>query len=284
MCGRRVDLPTAFVLAAATGLTVVAVRFQGLAWIAVLAFVAAVIRDRRDVVDAFSQRFAPLVAVMLVLGCGVEGWRATQATVGVQPGRFPEAGVTALEEWHRDAGVGNLFNSAVFGGYVVYRSFPPRQIFVDTRNEVDPSILRQLAGARSDARAWRALVERYELDAALVRYEDRPRQVLGPPSTPGGQPSVELHTTSALLFPQSDWALVHWDDLSMLFLRRTEARADALATSEYSFVQPENLQATLERAATDPSFRAGLLGDLQRKLAADPECRRAQALLGALRR
>ena len=282
--GRKIDLPSSLVLAASAGLMVLAVRFQGLVWIAALLFAAQMLRHGRGAVAAAGRRWAPLVLALLALGCGVEGWRAVQATVGVQADRFPESGVSALENWHRTSGVGHLFNSAVFGGYVVYRSFPPRQIFVDTRNEVDPSILRQLAEARSDARAWRALVERYDLDAALVRYEDRPRQVVGPPATPGGQPTAELRTTSALLFPQTHWALVHWDDVSMLFLRRIETRAPALEDSEYRFVQPEDVRATLQRAAADPAFRGGLLADLRRKLDADPECRRAQALLEAVSR
>ena len=130
-------------------------------------------------------------------------------------------------------------------------------------------------------RAWRNLVETYDLDAALLRYEDRPRQVLGP-ATPGDRPTVEFHTTSALLFPPKDWALVHWDDVSMLFLRRTEARAEALGDSEYRFVQPEDTQATLRRASVDDAFRAGLIDDLQRKLAEHPDSRRARVILEAL--
>ncbi|MDA8020791.1 MAG: hypothetical protein MPN21_25415 [Thermoanaerobaculia bacterium] len=281
---RRVDLASAFELAAMTALTCIAVRFQGLAWIAAFAFAAHLVRLVSARAEVFGRRIAPVTAALLLLACGVEGWRASQAPAAIAPGRFPEAGMAALATWDREVGVGHLFHHAVFGGYVLYRSFPPRQVFVDTRNEVDPSILHQIAEARSDARAWRALVERYELDAALLRYEDRPRQVLGQPAVPGGRPTMELRTTSALLFPPDRWALVHWDDVSMLFLRRTEARAARLADSEYRFVQPEDVQTTLQKAARDPAFRAGLTADLQRKIAEDPDCRRARAILDALQR
>ena len=46
----------------------------------------------------------------------------------------------------------------------------------------------------------------------------------------------------------------------------------------YRFVQPEDVAASLGRAATDPAFRAGLLSELDRKLAEQPDCRRARWL------
>lgn len=302
--GVRPDLPSALVLVGSCGLAGVGLRFQGLAWIALWLFVVRllaaataepgdVIEPRNETDDGPRRPALALVASGLVLLVAVlEVFAAGFRPVGVAPGRFPEAGVDALEEWDArleeatGQGVGHLFHPAVFGGYLLYSLNPPRRIFLDTRNEVNPHLLRQLAAARSDARLWDDLVRHWDLDAALLRYEDRPRPVLGPPTEPGGDPQVVHHTTSALLFPSEDWALVHWDDVSMLFLRRRPdlpGRTALLEEHEYAYVQPEDVDATLRRAATDAAFRAGLVADLRRKLAKEPSCERARRLAEALR-
>jgi hypothetical protein len=196
---------------------------------------------------------------------------------GIAPGLFPDAGVAVLA---RFAPVGNLFNAPAFGGYLLHRLYPPRQVFWDTRNEVAPRLLREVADARRGAGPWQALLDRHAIDGALVAYEKRLRPVLVPGAGPGGE--VEMRAASALLFPGERFALVHWDDVSMLFLARTAERAARLARAEYRFVQPGDWRWTLRRAALDAEFREGVRRELERKLAEDPDCRRARALLDAL--
>lgn len=207
------------------------------------------------------------------------GWVRHQVGFGIAPGRFPEGAAEELARWEP---VGNLLNSAVFGGYLLWRLYPPRQIFLDTRNEVHPELLRELARARVDSRLWADLLERYSIDGALVRYDDRPRPIVDVPAEPGGEERVEHHTPTAFLFPPERFALVYWDDVSMLFLARRPERQAALAGPEYRYVQPEDWRATLERAARDSAFRRGALDEVRRKLARDPGCRRAAELLRAL--
>jgi hypothetical protein len=197
---------------------------------------------------------------------------------GIEPGRFPEK---AVDDLARRRGVGNLYNDVAFGGYLLWRFYPPRQVFIDSRNEVRPDLLHELARARADEREWRALLDRYAVDAALVRYDDRLRPLVT--LDPQGRPSrVEHHTASALLFPRDRFALIYWDDLALLFLRRTQARAAALAREEYRFVQPEDWRATLAAAAADPAFRAAALAEVDRRLREDPALRRAAGLREAL--
>ncbi|HVS02584.1 MAG TPA: hypothetical protein VMT16_07425 [Thermoanaerobaculia bacterium] len=197
--------------------------------------------------------------------------------VGIQPGLFPAAAVERVAAW---PGLGNLYNDVAFGGYLLWRLYPPRQVFIDSRNEVDPGLLRELAAARSDSRRWQGLLDRHQVDGALVRYDERPRPVVigGVP----GQPVVEHHTSSALFFPPEQFALVHWDDVALLFVRRTPGRREELAAVEYRFVQPEDWRAMLARAAADSAVRAGALRELRRKLAEEPGSRRARELLLAL--
>lgn len=298
----RIDPAPAAVTAALLPLVASSARHQGLLWIAAAWLAGACLADLaragrldpawrgRGALAAAALFAAAGLAWLLPAGGGAEAspWRpGHEIGLGVVPGLFPAAGVDALEAWAnrgetQGAGVGPVFNSAPFGGYLLYRAYPPRQVFYDTRNEVDPDLLRQLARARSGAAAWDALLARYGIDGALLRYEGRTRRVVTPPASPGAAPLVEHRTSSALLFPAERFALVHWDDVSMLFLARTAEREKALAQAEYRFVQPEDWRHTLERAAADPEYRRGAVAELRRKLAEDPTCLRAAELLAAL--
>ncbi len=197
---------------------------------------------------------------------------------GLEPARFPEK---AVDDLARRRGVGNLFNDVAFGGYLLWRLYPPRQVFIDSRNEVRPDLLHELARARGDEGAWLALLDRYAIDAALVRYDERPRPLVTLDAA--GRPArIEHHTSSALLFPRDRFALVYWDDLALLFLRRTPARAAALAGEEYRAVQPEDWRATLAAAAADRQVRAAALSEVDRRLREDPTLDRAARLREAL--
>ena len=199
---------------------------------------------------------------------------------GVEPGRFP---VHLAAQVHRWPGLGHLYNNSAWGGYLLWRLYPPRRVFSDGRNEVDPGLLREIGAARRSNDAWNALLERYRIDGALVRYEDRLLEVIEPPGRPGGRPRVTRHTPDALFFPRADFALVAWDDAGMLLVRRTPERAARLSAREYRYVDPEDWRATLERAAGDPAFRRGALAELRRRLAEPPRSVRAEQLAAALR-
>ena len=194
---------------------------------------------------------------------------------GLEPGRFPEQSVNFIAEVPE---LGNLYNNVAFGGYLLWRLFPPRQIFNDGRNELNPDFLRELATARQDSQAWNALLDRYEIDGALVRYDRRRRPVLEPPLVEGGEPQVVYLTSNTILFTPDRFALAHWDDVAMVFLARRPDRSQLLSRLEYRYVNPEDPEATLQTAGTDPErLRAALL-EVERRLRDDPECRLAASL------
>jgi hypothetical protein len=201
--------------------------------------------------------------------------------LGLEPNRYPVEAAERIARWDD---LGPLYNDVAFGGYLLWRLYPPRQAFIDGRNEVNPALLREVARGRSDSRAWSELLSRYGIDGALVRYDERLRKVVRPGRSSEAQPDVAYRTSNSLLFPASRFALVHWDDVAMLFVRRTEARAEALAGEEYRFVHPEDRGATLERAGSDPAVLRGALAELDRRLAEDPGCDRALYLRRELER
>jgi len=274
-------------------LAVSGVRHQGLFFVGA-AFLAGesmadVARHPRGISSSLTERSRSAIAIAVCLLAA--GWCvftppsgpliARQGPYsfgrGLEPGRFPVAAVEAMESRPE---TGRLYNDVAFGGYLIWRLYP-RRVFIDGRNEVNPQLLREVTAARSDSRAWSSLIERNEIGRALVRYDDRLIEVTAPPRSgvaPGDVPVVSRHTPNALLFPRRAFALVYWDDVAMLFVRRTAVGAGDLGRDEYRYVHPEDRGATLQAAAADPGYLAGALAEIDRRRAEDPACARALAI------
>lgn len=206
--------------------------------------------------------------------------------LGLEPNRFPVGQVDSLLAWQSTAGgahpVGPLHNNVAWGGYLLWRLFPPRQVFIDGRNEVNPGLLRELGAARHSNRQWNDMLERYGIDGAVVRYEQRTLQVIEASSDPAAPPRTVRRTPNSLFFPRERFALVYWDDVGMLLIRRSPERVAALRAVETRWVDPEDVAWTLRRAQEDPAFRERAVAEVRRKLHQDPDCTRAHRLLSSL--
>lgn len=288
-----VDLATGLVALALTAVAATAVRHQALFFIGSAPFAARALAGvvaagrpapRRSPLPRYAALATCALIILWTLLPPSSGWlRPRQGAftfgLGIEPGRFPEAAGDFLE---RHPEIGPLYNTFAWGGYQLWRFYPPRQVFQDGRMELVPGFLNEIGAARADGRAWEELMLRHGVDGALVRYEERLRPVLA--MGDGGEPRLTGHrTANALLFPRPLYALVYWDDVGMLLVRRTPERATWLAASEYRQVDPEDLAWTLERAASSPAFADGALRDVERRLGEDPGSRRALRLREELR-
>ncbi len=171
-----------------------------------------------------------------------------------------------------------LYNDIRFGGYLIWRRFPAHRVFIDGRNEVYPLLLRDIFASSNDSRAWQAMLGRYDIDAALVRYMPSLERV-DRPGTEGGPGSVRERSFSANHFPARDWALVYWDDDAMIFVRRSPENVSVIARNEYRAIQPEDWRYQLAGVITGHTDAGPIVEELQRKLHEDPRCARAWALL-----
>lgn len=168
-----------------------------------------------------------------------------------------------------------LYNDVRFGGYLIDRYWPQRQVFQDDRNEIHERLLREIwtIFQASDAPAFTGLLERYGCDTALVRYHP-PLRVQGP----GGRVSG-MRGFSALWFPRSEWALVYWDDVAMVFVRRAAAPPGLLERHEYRVLRPDDLEELARRLADSEAFREAAGTELARALHDNPESWRAHRIL-----
>ena len=171
-----------------------------------------------------------------------------------------------------------MFNEVAFGGYLLHR-FPDRPLFIDGRNEIYPEVLRRIHAGQSDLRLFWKAVDDWHLDAALLRYPASPQQVAY--TSPDGTRRLEPRSWSEVFFPRRDWALVYWDDVAMLRVRRSAFPAAWTAAREWS-INPDDWPRV--RAEID----AGRLPigqveeELRRRVAESPGCARARRLLSEL--
>ncbi len=295
---RRVHLPTGIVAAGLAALALTAVRHQALSFVTGAFFAAETLALRRSARESTAttgqrmQAAAGPVAVscaclLLAAWClhpPASGPLAPrqgrfELSRGIAPHRFPEAAANWLEQ---HPGIGPLYNELAHGGYLLWRLYPPRQVFLDGRMELEPNLLREIEAARSGAERWQKFLRQRGAAGALVRYEDRLRPVFATDPVTGKPVVVARQTANAALFPAALWALVYWDDEVMLFLDRALAENRPHLANEYA-IQPEDTAATLVRAGDDPQYRVRALADVERRLAEAPALLRAAWLRDRLR-
>ena len=172
---------------------------------------------------------------------------------------------------------GHMLNSYSFGGYLIWNLYPERRVFIDGRNEVYLPLLARLKSARADSRAWNALLRDEQIEYALLEYVDDLDRVATLDKT--GKVTAGFAPVTVTRFPRAAWALVYWDDDGMVFVKRNGPNSIA---GEYTSVFPEGRgyqRDLVERGTID---RARAIAELQRKIAEDPDCRRARILLSSL--
>lgn len=190
---------------------------------------------------------------------------------GLAPERFPERAAERLAAY---PGIGPLYNEFAHGGYLLWRLHPPRRIFWDGRMELEPALLHELVAARRSPDSWRDLLVARGAVGALVRYETRRVPVIEPDGS-GGFRIVETRTANSYLFQREFWHLVDWDDATMLFLAPD---TPGWRGEPYRLVDPEDVERTVQLAASDEMSRRAVLAELERKLDEQPDCRRALVL------
>ncbi|MCX5787898.1 MAG: hypothetical protein NTX64_05225 [Elusimicrobia bacterium] len=127
-----------------------------------------------------------------------------------------------------------FYNSWNCGGYLDHHLYPDYKVFLDGRY-LFTSMLPELEDAITDPAAWGRFAGRYGLELVLFSL-DRPRYRLDSPRAGPWRPF------DVLALPGKDWALVYWDDVSMVFVLRRAVPAPWLARREFRWLRPGDLQ------------------------------------------
>jgi hypothetical protein len=102
---------------------------------------------------------------------------------------------------------GNMFNEYGYGGYLMWRLYPKKKVFIDGRT-LEPDVYEDyniIASASTDNnRSWEDILRQYN-----VTY------VITPPLLSRG----EMYPIVDALLEKVDWALIYSDHLSLVFLK-----------------------------------------------------------------
>lgn len=170
---------------------------------------------------------------------------------GPKDGAFPEGALRFLD---RNGVKGRMFNSFSFGGYITWNS-NGRKVFFDSRYRrvYTPKEFGEYKAIIDSAPAWAAAERKYHFDYAILEYDLVSRR-------------FPLHLAS-----NPDWALVYWDNQSLVYLKRTPEHAALIAANEYRVARPSFLDLTYLKEYQEPGKLEQALAQLDREVAQNPD-------------
>ncbi len=152
-----------------------------------------------------------------------------QFGTGTNEKLMPVAAANAIE---RIDPAGSLFNSNIYGGYLIWRFRGERKVFTDGRSQLHEETLTWIRDHR-----WDEIIEKYEIGYCLVDYG------AGNPRLPG-----------------DEMTLVWWDDKSLLFVasEQVEARSIPHYTVYYPVMTAGEIAAALPPEVREEELRRAL--------------------------
>jgi hypothetical protein len=257
---RGVRVPTlfdAFVVLTALALATSAVRLIAPATILLVPIVA--IRLTSVVRPSALMRGAAVAAAWLVAPAALT-MDDTSIGKGFEPAHFPERAVRFIERVRPE---GHMWNFMPFGGYLSWRLYPQYRVLLDGRQGWvhDPALTRAALRSETDPSAFAALVRDYHIEWAVCRAREGERFCV-PPAT------------------SREWAMIHWDDVSAVYVRRGGPNERLLGDS-YQLVTHLTTPDELLRVALAPGERAAALGHDARLAASQEQASVRTAFLSA---
>jgi tetratricopeptide (TPR) repeat protein len=125
---------------------------------------------------------------------------------------------------------GRIYNLFQWGQYIVWRDFPKRAPFIDGRAYIEPELFEKIDLARTDIMVLDELYQKYGFEAILINYPAFDRKI-----------SNEVFSSEDVAVSHPGWALVYWDDLSLLYLKRGGEYDSVIREDEYRVIKPANL-------------------------------------------
>ncbi|HJW96283.1 MAG TPA: hypothetical protein VJ901_21925 [Thermoanaerobaculia bacterium] len=151
--------------------------------------------------------------------------------LGLLDPRWPIAATARLKSTQLK---GNIYNPDQFGGLLIWSFYPERRALTDGRNELYRTYNAEYAVAHNDESAWRALLAKYKIDLALDEYR-RERVTVVDAITK----QKTRKPASLVYWPRAQWALIGYDDVGMLFVRRAAFPPEVLQRWELRDVVPD---------------------------------------------
>jgi hypothetical protein len=136
--------------------------------------------------------------VLLPLGlCAARVASVTRSQASVEAEKYPAA---AVEFLRARADAGRVFNAYGWGGYLIWKLYPERLVFIDGRADVyGDAMLEEYLSAENGERIWRATLDTREIRTVLIH------------------PDTAL---ASLLREDASWSKVYEDKQAVIFSRK----------------------------------------------------------------
>jgi tetratricopeptide (TPR) repeat protein len=184
--------------------------------------------------------------------------------LGINYDCYPEKALRYMDKRNIS---GRVFNNFGWGQYIIWRDFPMRQPFVDGRGYLRPGLLASTDQALYQPEVLDELYATYGFESVLIKYPSPESAILN------------VGNNAALSHP--GWALVYWDDLSLVYVKKGGRYDSVVRADEYRFINPANSIASIRSMLDSEGSSAGLIGELRRNIA-ESGSSKAYAFLGSI--
>jgi len=193
--------------------------------------------------------------------------RSYRAGFGVYGEQLPAEAVAKAQEFGFS---GNCFCTYPWGGYLSFYNYPKWKVYIDGRCLMYGSKRLNEYFDILRAENWQNIFDKYDVHFAVIDSVE----------SGAGEGDIKLPNIAGALFESPDWALVYWDDLSRLFVKRGCGYDPIIAQSEFLFVNPNQPMKSLEQA--DEQTILNVQSELTQLLGSNPTNVTALNLLGSI--
>lgn len=162
---------------------------------------------------------------------------------------------------------GRMFNYYTWGQYIIWRDYPTREAFIDGRGYLPRDLLEIINQAPYQPEILDYLHNKYGFESILINYPDSRAAFFN------------FGNIQALSHP--GWALVYWDDLSLLYLKKGGRFDTVIKEDEYRYINPANDILSVRSMIQSEEGQTHLLEELERNIK-ETGSSKAYAFLGSI--
>lgn len=214
-----------------------------------------------------TRRIAPMVLIVLTI-VGMltfhEIRRNPILVFGLGSGQaFPEKAAAFVKKNNIR---GNMYNSYVFGGHLIWSLYPERKVFVDGRAEVYDKEFQESFISGASPNKWAEAVNRYDINYAVVAYS-----------------AGNLDPIGKWIGKDANWVLIYWDNAARVYVRSTSVNQDVISLYGHQVLtSPMEFNYNSLKEALAKGLDKRLESELKKDIESNPENKTALYWLGTL--
>lgn len=195
-----------------------------------------------------------LAALSVIFYASIYNSKIYAFGLGLKDRVFP---VKAVEFLTENGIRGNMYNSIGYGGYLGWKFFPGKKVYIDGRWEIyEQAFILDTLEARTNPDVWDGIVEAHDIDWVILEYS---RDYSG-----------KERMNHLAVNPR--WALVYWDRVAMVYSKRGSRNEELIKRFGYEYIRPNYYNPSyLDKVFTSKRGVEGALRELNRNISINPD-------------